>query len=632
MATADQYAEWIVANQDKKGTPEFDTVAAAYKEARAAPAAEAPQEEQGFLSSVASGIGNLGAGALRGAGSIGSTILAPYDWVTGQSNADRRKGIDEGLRLMGADPSSLAYGAGKLGTEVAGTMGVGGGLANVVGRAAPQAVNLTNALRTSGLAKGVSLPMNVAGGAAAGAGSAELIEPGMVSGGLGGAIGGTLPLVNKVAAPVAQAVAARFGNKKAIAARGEAALNAAAKGNEQFAINAMDTAQTFVPGATPTMAEALAGAQTPNAIQGGRLMALQRSMTGARGIEDVIPSAMRRQDTALKGALEPYAGGATPAAQEAAIDAATASRESAGNALYGPAYASDFMRRDLEGAQRLQQAAGIGQATASEMPTPGLMALTNRPAFNAAMKDATEGLKNAGSTDVALNGLEGLHRIKISIDDALSGAAPQSAASKYSRRELIDIKNALLNEMESLSPMYRNARQVFAQESAPINQLQVNRALLNTLENSAGEITPRQFLTAADTGEAALLKKSGVPRFAGGIRDILDPQNMAAVEGVASHLGRRQDLARMLRDVKPNEVGTELPAVPHVGAKLIYADALRKAINGQKVNQFIAESMTDPAAIARLLRGLPADERIQMIRQISQQVPVAGAAQMGSQQ
>lgn len=34
MATADEYANWIVNNADKKGTPEFDTVAQAYKEAK----------------------------------------------------------------------------------------------------------------------------------------------------------------------------------------------------------------------------------------------------------------------------------------------------------------------------------------------------------------------------------------------------------------------------------------------------------------------------------------------------------------------------------------------------------------------------------------------------------------------
>lgn len=35
MATAEQYADWIVRNQNKKGTPEFETVAAAYKVAKA---------------------------------------------------------------------------------------------------------------------------------------------------------------------------------------------------------------------------------------------------------------------------------------------------------------------------------------------------------------------------------------------------------------------------------------------------------------------------------------------------------------------------------------------------------------------------------------------------------------------
>lgn len=49
MATAAQYAEWIVRNKDKKGSPEFETVAKAYRLAKeresAAPAAEPAPEE-----------------------------------------------------------------------------------------------------------------------------------------------------------------------------------------------------------------------------------------------------------------------------------------------------------------------------------------------------------------------------------------------------------------------------------------------------------------------------------------------------------------------------------------------------------------------------------------------------------
>lgn len=51
MATADQYADWIVKNADKKGTPEFDTVAKAYQEAKAeesaAPAATPAASSEG---------------------------------------------------------------------------------------------------------------------------------------------------------------------------------------------------------------------------------------------------------------------------------------------------------------------------------------------------------------------------------------------------------------------------------------------------------------------------------------------------------------------------------------------------------------------------------------------------------
>lgn len=74
MATAEQYGQWIVANKDKRGTPEFETVAQAYKLARGgetpkpaaaapnvvdAPAQEAPDDGMSFGGNVAAGIGKF---------------------------------------------------------------------------------------------------------------------------------------------------------------------------------------------------------------------------------------------------------------------------------------------------------------------------------------------------------------------------------------------------------------------------------------------------------------------------------------------------------------------------------------------------------------------------------------------
>lgn len=73
---------------------------------------------------VKQGAGNLLAGAVRGAGSIGATLLRPFD--TASENEQRRKSMDDALQSFGAEPDSWMYKGGKLGGEIAGTAGAGG--------------------------------------------------------------------------------------------------------------------------------------------------------------------------------------------------------------------------------------------------------------------------------------------------------------------------------------------------------------------------------------------------------------------------------------------------------------------------------------------------------------------------
>lgn len=148
---------------------------------------------------------DFGAGLVRGAGSIGATLIRPFE--SGQENAERRKAMDAALaNLVGADTDSLAYGGGKLVAEVAGTSGVGGAIAKpaaaILGRLAPSfAPAVVNALRTGGMSTGAA-PASVAGrvgdlalrtgaGAAVGGASAGLVNP--EDAGTGALIGGALP-------------------------------------------------------------------------------------------------------------------------------------------------------------------------------------------------------------------------------------------------------------------------------------------------------------------------------------------------------------------------------------------------------------------------------------------------------
>jgi hypothetical protein len=171
-----------------------------------------PKPEASVAGDLKQGAGNLAAGLVRGAGSIGATILAPYDMakdaIAGkglslESNRQRRADMDAGLQTMGAEPDSMLYKGGKLGGEIAGTLGVGGALANgarAMGASAP----VVSALATSGLRTGnaaapllskagaMNLATRAAGGAITGGVSAGMVNP--EDAGTGAMIGGALPV------------------------------------------------------------------------------------------------------------------------------------------------------------------------------------------------------------------------------------------------------------------------------------------------------------------------------------------------------------------------------------------------------------------------------------------------------
>lgn len=177
--------------------------------------AAAPKPETSFLDDVKQGAGNVLAGAIRGVGSIGATILAPKDMLMDaidgkglslESNRQRRAAMDAALGSMGAETDSFGYGAGKFVGEVAGTAGAGGALANgtrmglaMAGKSVPTALEpLLSAISNNGFnAGGAGLATRTAGGAISGGVSAGLVNP--EDAGTGALIGGALPGVVKVA-------------------------------------------------------------------------------------------------------------------------------------------------------------------------------------------------------------------------------------------------------------------------------------------------------------------------------------------------------------------------------------------------------------------------------------------------
>lgn len=174
-------------------------------------------------------LSNMAAGAVRGAGSIGATLLSPIDAAARALNGgkpvsvggydivgqDRRAGMDAGLSELGANTDSLAFKGGKLAGEIAGTAGMGGAIANgarllpMAGRMAPG----IDALRTAGMSAGGmtgmgGLATRAAGGAVTGGASAALVSPDDVGAGavIGAVMPGALQLAGKAGSAVGRTI------------------------------------------------------------------------------------------------------------------------------------------------------------------------------------------------------------------------------------------------------------------------------------------------------------------------------------------------------------------------------------------------------------------------------------------
>lgn len=150
-------------------------------------------------------------GMVRGSGSIGATILRPFE--TGQENAQRRTDMDAALTsLVGSDPNSTSYQTSKLLSELAGTYGMGGAIAkgvSMIPGAAKALPTLIPAIQSGGMnvngAKGAyGVANRMAGGAVTGGASAGLVDPNQAGAGM--TIGGLAPPVIQAAGRAGQAI------------------------------------------------------------------------------------------------------------------------------------------------------------------------------------------------------------------------------------------------------------------------------------------------------------------------------------------------------------------------------------------------------------------------------------------
>ena len=268
------------------GASEAEVLAYAQKNFKMAKVS--PTEEKSLVSRIGQHGGNLLAGAVRGAGSIGATLISPFE--SSSDNQRRRQSMDDALQSMGAEPDSNMYGAGKIGAEVAGTAGAGGMLAKGAmllpgaARIAPVLSALSSGgMNAGGLTGAKAVATRALGGAIGGGAQAGLISPD--DAGTGAAIGAALPGVFQVAGKTGRAL--YKGAKSMVPNNGQMladVLGVSADDLPRIIAAAKQAPDEIIPGSKLTLNQALQlqGAGEPN------VKLLERIVSGGPGGDTLL--------------------------------------------------------------------------------------------------------------------------------------------------------------------------------------------------------------------------------------------------------------------------------------------------------------------------------------------------------
>lgn len=298
----------------------------------------APKPQTSVMDDIKQGGINVLAGGLRGAGSIGSTIMRVLPNALGgdnaQENEERRARLDENARnLLGAETDSWMYKGGKLGGEIAGTAGMGGVIAKPIQALAatrwasgiePLIEGGVKALQSGGFrvgelaGTGLGTAMRVGAGATVGGASAGLVNP--EDAGTGAKIGGLLPVGAQIAGKVGGALyRGATGLVRPLTQKGQEQIAAeilqSSATDASKAASNLGNARSLVPGSNPTVGQVANDAG---------LAQLERTLYNNPDAQMALEKAYRQQALARVDALRGIAGSESAvAAQEAARDAAT---------------------------------------------------------------------------------------------------------------------------------------------------------------------------------------------------------------------------------------------------------------------------------------------------------------------
>lgn len=582
MATADQYASWIVANQDKKGTPEFETVASAYKQARgesSASASPAPSsakpEPRSFLAETGR---QLGLSARHGIEGVGGTL----DMLASPIRAGMNLALPQDMQIRGQTGQALSdviglpkpeTGIERVSGDIARSMAAGGGFVKGAQLATSATSGVANAVMRM-LSQAPAAQVVAAGSAGAGSGLAREAgggEGAQLAAGLAGAM-----------APAAAGSMINVGRAvKDYVHPSVGSLGRRAAGDKaDDVIAAMMQTKSNVPGVKLTAGEASVPANS------AEFAAFQKAAANENASKFYGPIGVKgQQATARLDAVRSFGKTSTD------LDAAVLARRAASTKNYGDAF---------------QQKINADPALAKMMQNPYV-----KDALPEALK-----LAKANGISPKSNLTEFMHFVKLGLDAKLQSANNPNlpAISGAAKKAIQDAQSNLVAWMGQKNPLYDAARTSHMAASKPINQMRVGQDLEQALVAPAtGMERAASFGAKVRQAENTISKGSGNPR----IQDLTSGQRKI-VDAIEEDFLRNQqfkELAIAGKQGMEERIGA--PTLPPTGFFQPAISAARSWVNKglgtghQQALKRAAEVMDNPQEMARLMReATPAQRKI----------------------
>lgn len=417
----------------------------------------------------------------------------------------------------------------------------------------------------------------------------------------GTAVMGKVADINQLPKQLAAKIARKSFETPANVAAGRNALQEAVKaGDDVTAQQALAQGKVVAPGAQAVIQKTIS--RTSPAVQQAKELADETARMST--IKEITPD-LKASIDARKAAADPFYKTADAAIVPLDKDVSAVLARMPEGTLAAAANIAKMEGRPFV----------MGKTTAPTMQPTGVLDAAGNPVMR----------EVAGNT-AELTG-ESMHFIRRALSDIAYGspAAGIGRDTQIAARGLLDDYTKVF---EAKVPEYKQARAVFSDLSAPVNQAQVLKEMASVLAKPGGGERIGPFLNVLGRGETAMLKRAGgkgAPRYES-LAEVLTPEQLQTVRGVADQLatdasiGKQisagQQLAtKLLKDELPNY---RLPNIFNVIATTAnkMLDVLGLKV-GEKTVKELAKAGETAQSFDELLALLPGQDRVKVLKAIS---------------